>query len=251
MLQINKIHNVDVLEGLRSLEENSIDLIITSPPYNLSIGYTDNSDRLDYDDYLAWATAWLGGCRRVLKPDGRICINVPLETNLTGKRFIESDYISILEILEYTRMANITWDKRNLTSRTAWGSWLSPVFPVVNNPLECILVYAKESKRHLGNKEDIDITRQEFIDYTLGIWNMAPAKKSKVGHPAPFPEELPYRCMKLFSYRNDLVLDTFIGSGTTAVVAKKLGRRYIGFDISKEYCGLAEANLDSIAEISV
>ena len=240
----NKIYNVDVLEGLKLLDENSVDLIVTSPPYNLDIGYSDNKDNLTYDDYLVWAVDWMRGCYRVLKPDGRICINVPIETNLTGKRFISSDYIMYLEGLSFIRMANIVWDKRNVTRRTAWGSWLSPSFPVVNNPLECILVYCKQEKRHIGNKEDIDITRDEFIEYTMGVWNMASAKKSKVGHPAPFPEELPYRCIKLFSYRNDLVLDPFVGSGTTCRVAKRLGRRYIGFDISPEYVKMAEETID-------
>jgi site-specific DNA-methyltransferase (adenine-specific) len=247
-MELNKIYNVDVMDGLRELSENTVDLIITSPPYNLSIGYADNTDTLDYNDYLNWATDWIYESKRVLKPDGRICINVPLETNLTGKRFIESDYINILENSRMLRMANI---KRNVTRRTAWGSWLSPVFPCVNNPLECILVYAKETKRHLGDKENIDITREEFITYTMGVWEMNPAKKSKVGHPAPFPEELPYRCMKLFSYRNDLVLDPFMGSGTTAVVAKRLGRRYLGFDITQKYCEMADRTLDSIIEIGV
>lgn len=250
-LEIDKIYNIDILEGLKQLDEGSVDLIVTSPPYNLEIGYSDSSDKLDYVDYLTWSANWISECRRVLKLDGRICINVPLETNLTGKRFIESDYINILEGLSFVRMANITWDKRNVTRRTAWGSWKSPTFPVVNNPLECILVYAKESKRHLGNREDIDITREEFIEYTMGVWDMAPAKKSKVGHPAPFPEELPYRCMKLFSYRNDLVLDPFMGSGTTAIVAKKLGRHFIGFDISAEYVKLADEKLDTISQNSV
>lgn len=250
-METNKVYNVDVLTGLHCIKESSVDLIVTSPPYNLEIGYSDSSDRLDYDDYLAWANKWIYLSRHVLKTDGRICINVPIETNLTGKRFISTDYINILESLDYVRMANITWDKRNVTRRTAWGSWKSPVFPVVNNPLECILVYAKDSKRHLGDKENVDITREEFIEYTMGVWDMAPAKKSKVGHPAPFPEELPYRCIKLFSYKNDVVLDPFVGSGTTAVVAKKLGRQYIGLDISPEYCAMSESTLNTIIESGV
>ena len=245
-MDINKIYNIDVIDGLKSLDEKSVDLIVTSPPYNLSIGYSDNTDSLTYDDYLSWADKWIYYSKRVLKVGGRICINIPIETNLTGKRFIQNDYTNLLESASLIRMANITWDKRNVTRRTAWGSWLSPVFPCVNNPLECILVYCKDDKRHLGDKEDIDITREEFILYTMGVWEMAPAKKSKVGHPAPFPEELPYRCMKLFSYRNDLVLDPFVGSGTTAIVAKKLGRNYIGFDISPEYCKLTEERINSV-----
>ena len=245
-MELNKIYNVDILEGLNSLEENSVDLIVTSPPYNLSIDYMGTSDNLTYGDYMSWVYMWLYYSKKVLKIDGRICINVPIETNLTGKRFIQNDYIDNLEELGFIRMANITWDKRNVTRRTAWGSWKSPSYPCINNPLECILVYCKETPRHLGNKEDIDITRDEFIEYTMGVWEMAPAKKSKVGHPAPFPEELPYRCMKLFSYKNDLVLDPFVGSGTTAIVAKKLGRNYIGFDISPEYCKLANERINSV-----
>jgi site-specific DNA-methyltransferase (adenine-specific) len=143
-------------------------------------------------------------------------------------------------------MANITWDKRNVTRRTAWGSWKSPSFPVVNNPLECILVYCKSEKKHIGNKEDADITRDEFIEYTMGVWNMASAKKSKVGHPAPFPDELPYRCIKLFTYQNDLVLDPFVGSGTTVRVAKKLNRKFIGFDISPEYTAMANETINTV-----
>jgi len=244
-LELNNIYNVDILDGLKQLEENVIDLIVTSPPYNLSIGYHNSEDSLSYLDYLDWMDAWVKGCKRVLKPDGRICINVPVETNLTGKRFISSDYVEFMELNGYTRMANITWDKRNVTRRTAWGSWKSPSFPVVNNPLECILVYCKETPRHAGNKDDIDITRDEFIEYTMGVWNMASAKKSKVGHPAPFPEELPYRCIKLYSYRNDIVLDPFVGSGTTCRVAKRLGRRYLGFDISEDYVKLAVSTMDT------
>lgn len=246
-MEVNNIYNIDVIEGLGSLEVNSVDLIVTSPPYNLSIGYAESGDSLPYEEYLSWARQWIIGSSVVLKSGGRICINIPLETNLTGKRFIESDYINLLEETGLTRMANITWYKTNVTRRTAWGSWKSPVFPCVNNPLECILVYAKENKRHLGEKENIDITREEFIQYTMGVWDMPAAKKSKVGHPAPFPEELPYRCMKLFSYKNDLILDPFSGSGTTCVVAKKLGRRYLGFDISADYVKMAQGNLNAIS----
>ena len=250
-MEPNKIYNIDIIDGLRALDEGSVDLIVTSPPYNLDIGYSNNKDNLSYLDYLEWADDWIRVCRRALKPDGRICINVPIETNLTGKRFISADYIEMLELNSYIRMANITWDKRNVTRRTAWGSWKSPSFPVVNNPLECILVYAKEIQKHAGNKEDITISRDEFIKYTLGVWDMHPAKKSKVGHPAPFPEELPYRLIQLYSYKNDLILDPFMGSGTTAIVAKRLGRRFLGFDISPDYVKMATETLDTISETVV
>jgi len=239
-MKLGKTHCVDIIEGFKQVDD--IDLIVTSPPYNLKINYSDNADDMPYEQYLEWVREWLQGAYNSLKNGGRIAINVPLETNLGGKRFISADYINILQDIGYIRMAYIIWDKRNLTSRTAWGSWMMPSCPVVNNPMECILVFAKGSRKRKGDKVDIDITRQEFIDYTLGIWEMSPAKKSKVGHPAPFPDELPYRCMKLYTYQNDLIVDPFSGSGTTQRVANKLNRNFIGFDISQTYCDMANKN---------
>ena len=241
-----EIIKTDVLEGLSKLESGSIDLIVTSPPYNLSIGYSASNDSLSYLDYLNWARQWIADSYRVLKSGGRIAINIPLETNLGGKQFISADYIQILESVGYKRAAFIIWDKRNVTRRTAWGSWMSPSFPVVNNPLECILVYSKETLKHTGDKTLADVTREEFIEYTMGVWDFAPAHKTKVGHPAPFPEELPYRIIKLYTYKGDVVLDPFMGSGTTAVVCKKLDRECIGFDISEEYIKLT---LDRLKEV--
>ena len=243
MIQIQK---VDVIAGLKSLPDNSIDLIVTSPPYNLSINYSDTEDNKSYDEYLSWVRQWIDESKRTLKTGGRIAINVPLETNLGGKKFISNDYIAALESSGLLRASFIVWDKRNVTRRTAWGSWMSPSFPVVNNPLEAILVYSKETLRHAGDRELADITREEFIEYTLGVWDFQPAHKSKVGHPAPFPEELPYRIIKLYTYKGDLVLDPFVGSGTTAVVCDKTGRDCIGFDISEEYVKLT---LDRLSKV--
>lgn len=240
------LKNTDVLDGLRELESNSVDMLITSPPYNLEIEYSSTVDNLPYNDYLSWVSSWLIETYRVLKSGGRIAINIPIETNLGGKKFISSDYISILESIGYLRAAYIIWDKRNVTRRTAWGSWLSPSFPVVNNPLECILVYSKESLRHPGDKNLSDISRDEFISYTMGVWDFQPEHKTKIGHPAPFPEELPYRLIKLYTYMGDVILDPFVGSGTTAVVCKKTFREFIGFDISPDYIKLALDRLERV-----
>ena len=140
----------------------------------------------------------------------------------------------------------IIWLKNNLRKLTAWGSWKSPSCPYLSYPFEFIEVFSKDTLKHPGNKEDIDITKDEFIKYVNGHWSMAPETKMKdYGHPAMFPEELVERCLKLFSYKGDVVLDPFNGAGTTTFVANKLGRKYIGIDMSETYCKVAESRIES------
>jgi site-specific DNA-methyltransferase (adenine-specific) len=225
---------------------DNVDLIITSPPYNLEKEYGTYEDNLTYEKYLDWVHDWLNQAYAALKTGGRICINVPMEIQLNGKQFIMNDYINILEELGYIRNQLIVWNKTNINTRTAWGSWKSPSCPNVLQPFEVILVYSKGTKKKVGDKNKIDITRDEFIQYTLGVWDMLPEKAKKIGHPAPFPKDLPYRCMKLFSYQDDLIVDPFMGSGTTAVVAKELNRKYIGFEINKDYIHIAEERLHTL-----
>lgn len=246
MLKEGKTHLVDVIDGFQQVKD--VDLIITSPPYNLQIEYLDHSDDMPYEKYLEWVETWLKQAYKSMRNGGRIVINVPIEgyaskkNGKPSKEFLSTDYALIMSKVGFIKMSYIIWNKQNLKSRTAWGSWMSPSSPVVNSPLEAILVYAKETRKHDGDKSNIDITRDEFLEYTIGIWSLNPAKKSKVGHPAPFPEDLPYRCMKMYSYKNDLVVDPFSGSGTTQRIAKKLSRRFIGFDISSEYVEMANKN---------
>lgn len=247
MLRTNVIYNEDCVKGIReNIPNDTIDIIVTSPPYNLKINYNDYEDNMDYNDYLKWCEEWISECYRVLKFGGRICINVPMESNLGGKKYIMNDYINILEKIGFIRNSMAIWNKQNLTSRTAWGSWMSPSCPNIINPLEVILIYSKGDRKKKGKKENIDITRDEFIEYSLGVWTFGAESAKRIGHPAPFPEELPYRCLKMFSYKNDIVLDPFMGSGTTAVVAKKINRKYIGFELSKEYIHIAEERLKQI-----
>lgn len=246
-LELNRIYQMDCIDGMNNLiPENSVDLIITSPPYNLDIQYESYKDKMTYEQYLLWAERWLISSYRVLKNGGRICINVPVETNLFGKVFIMNDYINILEKIGFIRNSLIVWNKQNMTKRTAWGSWKSPSCPNIINPLEVIIVYSKNDRKKGGNKEFIDITREEFIEYSLGVWNFGSESAKRIGHPAPYPIELPHRCMKIFSYQNDIILDPFMGSGSTAVAAVKNKRKFIGFEISSKYIEIANKRLESI-----
>ena len=146
--------------------------------------------------------------------------------------------------LKYIPMTIIIWDKCQTSNRTAWGSYLSPSSPSFPRPFEYILVFAKETKK-LQYKGKTDLTREEFIDWSLGYWKFAPEKRQKkFGHPAMFPEELPKRLIKMFSWKDALVVDLFNGAGTTCKVAKDLNRNYIGFDISKEYCDISNERLE-------
>ena len=228
-----KIINADCMDILKQLPDNCIDLVVTSPPYNLDIKYNTHKDNLPYLDYLDWCLLWIVECTRLLKDGGRIAINIPLETNLDGKRFICKDYMNMLEKNHLLQTAFILWDKQNVTSRTAWGSFCSPSCPNVIQPMECILVYSKGDRNKKGDKNKIDISKKEFIDSVLGVWKIQPETKSS--HPAPFPIELPQKIIRLFSYVDDLILEPFSGSGTTAIACHRLKRRFICIEKDPEY----------------
>lgn len=166
-----------------------------------------------------------------------------MEHNLNGKKFICNDYMNILHSCNLIEGAFILWDKRQLTSRTAWGSWKSPSSPNVIQPMECILVYCKGSRKKEGKIENIDISKQEFINNTIGIWKIQPELNRL--HPAPFPVMLPINLLKLFSYKNDTILDPFMGSGTTGVACIKTKRNFIGIELDKDYFNMAKNRIDS------
>lgn len=229
----NKILHGDCLELFSELPDDTVDCVITSPPYNLQIEYNTYTDNLPYGDYLEWCKKWIAQCCRTLKYGGRIAINIPIETNLGGKKFICCDYVNILKSFDLIETAFILWDKQNVTSRTAWGSWCSPSNPNIIQPMECILVFSKGSRKKDGDKDLIDIDKYSFIDNSLGVWKMQPEKDRT--HPAPFPVELPKRLIQTFTYQEDLVVDCFSGSGTTAVACKQLRRNFICMEKDYDY----------------
>lgn len=237
MIEINKIHLGDCLEIMQQIPAETVDMVVTSPPYNLQIEYNSYEDNLSKEDYLIWCTKWINQCTNLLKDGGRIAINIPIESNVNGKWFMCNDYINILNSVGLIQTAFIIWYKTQVTSRTAWGSWLSPSCPSVNQPCECILVYSKGTRKKEGNPKLIDITNKEFVEWTLGVWNMQ-AELNRT-HPAPFPVELPARLIKLYTYQQDVVLDPFIGSGTTAIACSEFKRNFIGIEMDEKYYQMA------------
>jgi len=240
-MEFNKIYNQDCISGLKSMSDNSVDLIVTSPPYNLNISYQDHNDSMSLEDYYNWCKVWISESFRVLKDGGRFCLQI----GCFQPQLNEPSYATFTKLFQesgFTFREFIIWNKNQIPKRTAWGSWMSPSNPRILPPFEMIINFHKKSPKIL-EKGETDLSKEEFIQWTNGLWVIAPESAKKRNHPAPFPEELVIRCIKMHSYVDGVVLDIFNGSGTTTSVAKRLRRRYIGFDITKEYCQLAEDRL--------
>lgn len=223
----------------KHIENESIDLIVTSPPYNLDINYKSSSDKLPYDEYLSFTKQWLKRAYQWLKKDGRMCLNVPLDKNKGGQQSVGADITEIAKKVGFKYHSTVIWNEGNISKSSAWGSWKSASCPYIIAPVEIILLLYKDSWKKTSGSKVSDITRDEFVSWVNGVWTFSGEKKSKIGHPAPFPVELPKRCIKLFSFVGDTVLDPFMGSGTTVVAAKQNDRKGIGIDIDQDYCALA------------
>lgn len=237
-------------ESMKEIPDNSLHLMITSPPYNVSKEYDDD---LSLKEYLDLLKNVFSETYRVLVNGGRACINV---ANLGRKPYIPlSDFISKIMIeIGFNMRGEIIWNKSASASpSTAWGSWQSASNPILRDIHEYILVFSKGSYKRERTKEELEIkknsiTKEQFMEWTKSIWTMNAESARRIGHPAPFPIELPFRLIQLYSFENDIILDPFMGSGTTAIAALKSNRNYIGYDNEQEYILLAEKRIMSIKE---
>ena len=225
-------------KNMLNIPDSSLHLMITSPPYNVSKAYDED---LSLDEYLELLKNVFKETYRVLVSGGRVCINI---ANIGRKPYIPlSDYISKMMIdIGFVMRGEIIWNKSaGAGVSTAWGSWQSASNPTLRDTHEYILIFSKnEYKRERDKTKENTITKEEFMEWTKSVWTMNPESAKKIGHPAPFPVELPYRLIKLYSFTNDVILDPFMGSGTTAIAALKSNRYYIGYDNNKDYINLSE-----------
>ena len=235
----NKIFNKSS-EDMNELVDNCVSLTVTSPPYNIG---KDSDLELNDEEYWKMINKVFSETYRVTKSGGRLVVNV---ANLGRKPYIPfSKYFTeALNEIGFIMRGEIIWQKsKGANANFAWGSWLSASNPVIRDIHEYCLVFSKDSmKNSSGGKSTID--KDEFMESTLSIWNITPEKAKKIGHPAPFPVELPKKFINLYSFKDDLILDPFIGSGTTAVASKLLKRKYVGYEINKNYIEIANNRLE-------
>lgn len=246
-----KLINNDIIK-INSNELDQINLVITSPPYNIGIKYDQHIDTMTYEDYLVWCKQWLTKMFYILADDGRICINVPFTVSPKHLNKIEgeddinypvaADYIKICQSIGFQYWRTLVWEKMISNSSTTWGSWRSASCPFMRDPSEAILIF---SKKYWKRKTEgaSTMTGEEFMTYTKNVWMINPETQSD--HPAAFPLELPSRCIKLLSYKNDVVCDCFMGSGTTGEAAMRLGRSFVGIEISTDYFTKAKERIES------
>lgn len=228
-------------EHMKEVPDNSLHLMVTSPPYNVTKEYDED---LSLKEYLQLLRNVFSETYRVLVYGGRACVNV---ANLGRRPYIPlSDYISqMMTEIGFKMRGEIIWNKgAGAGVSMAWGSWQSASNPVLRDTHEYILVFCKGAfdRKKTEGKENT-IAKEQFMEWTKSVWIMNPESAKKVGHPAPFPVELPYRLIQLYTYKGDIILDPFMGSGSTAIAALKSDRKYIGYDIDSEYIKLAEERI--------
>ena len=229
-------------EKMEELPDNSVHLMVTSPPYNVGKEYDENLTLNEYREFLkrVWSEV-----KRVLVPGGRACINI---ANLGRKPYIPLHAFLIEDMLDlgFLMRGEIIWNKASSGSpSTAWGTWLSAKNPILRDIHEYILVFSKSSfaRDRIENKKST-ISKEEFLEFTKSVWTFSAEPATKVGHPAPFPVELPYRLIQLYTFEEEVILDPFMGSGQTAIAAIKTHRHYIGYETNQEYIELAQRRIN-------
>jgi len=231
-------------EEMDELPDNSVHLMVTSPPYNVGKEYDKN---LTLNDYRAFLKKVWSEVKRVLVPGGRACINI---ANLGRKPYIPLHAFIVEDMLDlgFLMRGEIIWNKASSGSpSTAWGSWLSAKNPTLRDIHEYILVFSKDMFKRENIIRKSTILKEEFLEFTKSVWTFAAEPAKKIGHPAPFPIELPYRLIQLYTFKGEVVLDPFIGSGQSAIASIKTRRNYVGYEINKEYSKLAEKRIDEFS----
>ena len=269
MIETGKIINGNCIEVLKTFPESCIDLVVTSPPYNVGIQYDTHIDNTEMDDYWTWTEKWLVQIYRALKDDGRVAINIPLEVNVQdrgGRIFFVSEFYQIMKKVgfKFFGIVDLEEDSPHRSKTTAWGSWMSPSSPYIYNPKECVILAYKNKhiKKVKGEPqwkgeptqvEQEDGTyktkvvykeedKREFIELVYGQWKYL--NDSRPLTKATFSMDIPTKAIKILSYKNDIVLDPFAGSGTSLVAAQILDRRWIGIELSPNYCQVAETRVN-------
>jgi len=248
---MNKIIHGDCLKVIPTLDDSSIDLLVTSPPYNVDLGnnkfnkdsYNEYDDNRDFIKYIKWLHEIFACLKPKMKDDGRLCINIGDQKN--GQIPTHFHIVNFMIKCGYNPYTTIIWNKKHTSNRSAWGSWLSPSCPSFPTPFEYILVFYNKSKKKY-EKGETDLTKKEFVDSSSALWEFPGEKKSKNGHPAPFPLELPTRLIKQLTWVGDTVLDIFAGSGTTGQACQNLKRNYILIEDDELYIKMIEDRLNKI-----
>lgn len=275
MIETEKIINGDCVEVMKTLPEGCVDLVVTSPPYGVNVKYDVYDDSISMDEYWKFTLNWLSETFRVLKDDGRVAINVPIETNVQergGRMLFNAEFwMRMKEVgFQFFGMVDLIEDSPHRVRQTAWGSWMSASSPYIYNPKECVILAYKKSKKKLKkgvsqwegkitkvekedgtfrNKMDYkDEDKKDFMNLVFGRWEYFADTRSLT--KATFSMDIPSKAIRILSYKDDIVLDPFMGSGTSAVAAETLGRRWLGIELSENYTKIANERINLFREES-
>jgi site-specific DNA-methyltransferase (adenine-specific) len=266
---INKVINGDTIDVMSDMPEGWVDLVVTSPPYNVGIQYDTHNDEIVMDEYWEWSEKWLTETYRLLKDDGRIAINIPYEVNVQargGRVFFASEIYQVMKKVgfKFYGIVDLEEDSPHRSKTTAWGSWMSPSAPYIYNPKECVIlaykkVHIKKVKGEPQWKGEPYLTeegknkvayseqdKKEFMELVFGQWKYFADTRSLT--KATFSMDIPEKAIKILSYRNDVVLDPFNGSGTSCVAAVVHDRRWVGIELSENYCEIAKQRIQSFVD---
>ena len=250
-INVPKIFQADsTVKGV--LPKESVDLIITSPPYNVGKEYSGDADddSMSYGQYAKFSKKWLAACYHWSRSTGRLAVNVSIDKNKNGKQPLSADLTRWAMDAGWKYHATILWNEGNISKRTAWGSWKSASAPHIIAPVETIIILYKDCWKRERQGEN-DITADEFKDWVFGTWSFNGANGKHIGHDAPFPLEIPHRLIKLLSFKNDVILDPFLGSGTTMIEAINNGRTGMGIEFEERYCKLALKRIESQCDLKL